>query len=500
MSSGQRSFRIGPPQRNTFIAGLSLAQIICIAVALVGSLGLIRLLPFGVAAPIAIVLSGVCLALGFLPIGGRRLDEWAPALIAWFRRTNAGTRRTFISPTPLVGEVIGKGGRSVPPPVLAGVKIMKVGLEGGRELGIIKDGKEGTYSAVIEVRSETFALLDAGEQERRLSAWASVLANCAREGTAIHRLQWIERAIPEDGDAIEGYLREHIALPSDHPLVESYRNLIEQAGPVTQQHQIFIVVQVSTVRSHRALRQHTKGGASTDEGACEILVREIKNLENVMRQADLRVVGALNSRDVAYHLRTAFDPAAVRKLAARAQGDEDLKGTAPRNAWPMATEVKWNSYRTDGSHHATFWVAEWPRIDAPADFLAPLLLQTRCDRVVSVVMEPVSPSKALRDVEQAHTTYIADQEIRDRAGYTVTARRKREYEALMRKEQELADGHAAYRFSAYVSVTAENDEQLEWVSTEVEQAAHMSRLDLRRCWGEQDTAFCCTLPLGRGLR
>ena len=30
--------------------------------------------------------------------------------------------------------------------------------------------------------------------------------------------------------------------------------------------------------------------------------------------------------------------------------------------------------QVDGMVHATFWVAEWPRVEVRSDFLAPLLL------------------------------------------------------------------------------------------------------------------------------
>ena len=34
---------------------------------------------------------------------------------------------------------------------------------------------------------------------------------------------------------------------------------------------------------------------------------------------------------------------------------------------------------------------------------------------------------------------------------------------------------------------------------EIEQAAGQARIELRLLYGEQDVAFTCTLPLGRGL-
>jgi len=70
---------------------------------------------------------------------------------------------------------------------------------------------------------------------------------------------------------------------------------------------------------------------------------------------------------------------------------------------------------------------------------------------------------------------------------------------VVRREEELADGHAAVRYSGYVTVTAPNLDQLEDGCETTEQAAGQARLELRRLYGDQERAFLCTLPLGRGL-
>jgi hypothetical protein len=164
----------------------------------------------------------------------------------------------------------------------------------------------------------------------------------------------------------------------------------------------------------------------------------------------------------------------------------------------MATSVEWSRVRTDANWHATYWIAEWPRIDVGPDFLAPLLLGP-LRRSIGVVMEPVSPSRAVRAVEQARTADIADSELRRRGGFLSTARRAREAELVARRETELADGHGSYRFSGYVTVTAPSAPQLEaWCET-TEHAAGQARLELRRLYGDQERALLCTLPLCRGL-
>jgi hypothetical protein len=81
----------------------------------------------------------------------------------------------------------------------------------------------------------------------------------------------------------------------------------------------------------------------------------------------------------------------------------------------------------------------------------------------------------------------------------VTARHNREQQSVEERDVELADGHAQFRFSGYVTVTAGSPEELTAARSAVEHAAGQARIELRLLYGEQDAAFTCTLPLGRGL-
>ena len=102
-------------------------------------------------------------------------------------------------------------------------------------------------------------------------------------------------------------------------------------------------------------------------------------------------------------------------------GDDE---TAERWPWPMAVRPEWDAVRTDGTWHATYWIAEWPRIDVTPDFLGPLLLAP-LRRSLVMVMEPMSPTRAARQVARARTADIADGELRQRSGFLVTARPSR---------------------------------------------------------------------------
>jgi hypothetical protein len=114
-------------------------------------------------------------------------------------------------------------------------------------------------------------------------------------------------------------------------------------------------------------------------------------------------------------------------------------------------------------------------------------------------MEPLGPEEAARKVEASRTADLADAELRRRGGFLSTARRSRESEVLARRESELAEGHASFRYAGFLTVSAPSAEELVTACDTVQHAAGQCRLALRRLYGDQAAAYTCTLPLARGL-
>jgi Putative type VII ESX secretion system translocon, EccE len=266
---------------------------------------------------------------------------------------------------------------------------------------------------------------------------------------------------------------------------------LETESLVAQRHEVLLAVSVHAGHAARAVR--SAGGG--DAGACTVLLREVASLRRRLGEAGIDAGAVLRPAGLARAVRRGFDA----DVSMRARGDAELDAAGPSAPWPLAIASEWGAVRVDGTWHATYWVAEWPRTEVGPDFLGPLLLASDVRRSVSVVMEPMSPLRAARRVEQARTADIADAELRRRGGFLPTARRRREEEVLVHRETELADGHAQFRFTGYVTVTAEDPVALDDACGQVEQAAAQAGLELRRCYGDQARAFTCTLPLGRGL-
>ena len=346
----------------------------------------------------------------------------------------------------------------------------------------------------------SFGLLARAEQETRQAGWGSVLAGLAHEGSPVSRIQWLERTVPADGDEIGRYLGEAWAretVPSDSLAMQSYLELTSSAPAATTDHELFVCLQIDAKRAWRQIKR-TGGKQGVDAGACAVLLRELEALAERLAGADVRVVGALRPGVLAAAVRVAFDPWSRPGLARLAAADPDRDGLDEAAAWPLGAEAAWGSTkRTERSMRPIGSPAgrastSVPPSSPPAPARADGAGDRRHDRADLAL-------KAIREVEAARTSDEADRELRGRMGFMETARRRRQTEAVARREEELADGHAV-RFAGYVTVSARTLEELERHCSEVEHAAQMSRLELLRLYGQQDEAFTYTLPLCRGLQ
>lgn len=479
-----RGYKLGSAEPKKLLMGFRTSQVVICAIGILFSFTLLAAGQLLLVVVVVIVAAG----LAFLPFGGRNLDEWIPIFAKWIVTGSSG--RSYHAAAPLLGHTDRKVQMVSAPPFVKGVKLLKVIHSEGREIAVIKDTSNGTYSAVLAIRGHSFVLAGREDQEQQLAGWGSVLSRFAREGSVLSRVQWIERAIPENSQLMHDYYDSVATMDPNNPVSSAYMELIDTAVPVTTSHEVYLVLQISQYRAAKQIKQ--AGGG--DDGSCEVLLRELVNAAGEIAGAGFQVLGALNRDQVARLIRTTFEPSVSEELSHRAG-----TGLTMNEIWPMTTETEWSLYRTDSSFHRTFWISDFPRTEVGADFMAPLMLQSLITRTISVVMEPIAPAKALREVEVAKTSFLADEELRARGGYVSNSGREREYMKLQERESELADGHGAYRFSAYLTCSARSEEELEYASQSIEQASHQSHLVLRLLYGEQDTAFATILPLARGL-
>ncbi len=179
-------------------------------------------------------------------------------------------------------------------------------------IGLWHDHREHTYTAVLILEGSSFHLLETEEQERRESAYGRMLAALCDSARHLKRLQILERTVPDTGDTLHrDYTSRasHLVRPDEaHPpqaAIDSYEAVIAAAGPVGQRHETYVAV---CLDAKSAARDIARAGGG-DRGAAAVVDREIRRLSADLVSAGVRVHGYAPPRQLAYILRTAFDPA-----------------------------------------------------------------------------------------------------------------------------------------------------------------------------------------------
>jgi Putative type VII ESX secretion system translocon, EccE len=500
VSSKRLGYRFGPLEQRGMLGPIGLGQALTTAAGVIAAIATLDAAPSASGAFAALLLFAVAVVSAFAPLGRRTPAGWAPILVAYAVRRLRGHAR-LRSQAPIQGvrgrlpRTSAGAGAIAPskpdaPAPLRGVRITEVDYR-DRRIGALSELRGRRLTAVLACQVVAFSLLDPEAQERRLGRWGLVLSGAA--GGAARRLQWIERTAPAQGDQLVRWLHAERdpAIPlRGTPMIESYLELIGTTAKVTQEHEILVAVQVD------AGRVRDRGPAAVTRALVEQTERVAQGLE----AAEVAVLGALSSGQLARALRTAFDPFARAELAELEAADPDREGLSEVNAWPLGAEDGWDRYRSDGALHATYWIAGWPRVDVSPMFMDALLGRSSAVRTVAVTFEPLPAERSTREVEAAVTRDRADRELRARFGQSETARQRQAQEATLRREAELAAGHAEVRLAGFVTVSGRDGDELLRASSEVHEHAARARLELHRMYGQQADAFTFTLPLCRGLR
>lgn len=504
-------YHFGPLERRGLVAGWRGGQIATVASGLVVAVLVLRADSSVTGAIAALAVVGVAVAAATWPVGGRTLEEWAPDAVRYATgaKRRRGTRSDPFATLQLLGVEVGTPGDGVSVP---------------RQVGVVVDDAIRSYTAVMRASDAGFMLLGEEEKVQRVSAWAGVLSSMALDGSSVRRVQWVARNVPDArGAFIDRAGASRAAVEGDGAARNSYAALLEAESAACGHREVLLALGIRAGRAARSVK-----AAGGEAGACALVVREAAALRRRLADAGIGAGDVLGPEELAHSLRRALESGISTEAgharsrascsgsrAAAGETWEGARNTVPidgdsRRAegrsrhrhlwpWPMGVQSEWDRVLVDDSWHATYWISEWPRTDVGPDFLGPLLLMGEVRCAVSVVMEPLGPIQAARKIEQARTADIADSELRRRGGFLATARRRREQEVLVQRETELADGHAPFRFSGYVSVSASDLEGLEEARGKVEQAAARCGLELRLCHGDQARALLSTLPLTRGL-
>ncbi|GAA1953893.1 SCO6880 family protein [Agromyces allii] len=424
---------------------------------------------------------GSAALIAVFPLGGRKLVEWVPITTKWMHRAARGQltyRRRILRPRPV-------GTLALPGDAAA----LREWHDPESGAVMIHDPHEQTLTAILAISHPAFALIDPGEQHRRVQGWGRVLAGACRSGR-IARIQVSERTLPDSGTGLAEWWERH-GTDDDSWAANTYRDLIERAGPAGERHATTISLALDLTAAARQVRAN--GGGM--RGAAAVLRQEMTALSSALRTADLIVSGWLTAAELAVALRTAYDPAMAVELDRHPDVGRDLA-----TAGPVAVTETWDRLRTDSAYHAVLWISEWPRSQVYPGFLAPIVFTNGVLRTLALHYIPVRADQAARDIRKKKTELISDAHQRSRIGQIEDASATAEYGDVLQQEADLTAGHGVLRVTGLVSVSAPTFDELDIAVATIEQAAIQASCEVRRLVGQQAQAFAAvSLPICRSV-
>jgi hypothetical protein len=480
-----QTVRFPRAEHGGLLLGLTLPQLILTGAALL----LIAVAAFaglGPAPALLLALSGgTLLATAFGRVDGHPAYRWL--LLRGATELRRATRQDRFRARPERPRAAGTLGL---PGTAASLRVIQRSAESGATFAAVHDPHARTLTAVLRVHGTAFALLDSGEQDRRVRGWSRALAGLC-QGGRIARVQVLERTVPDSGDALAAYAEQHLSSEDSWP-AQVYQDLVRSAAPASELHETYLAVSLDLVGLGRQVKQ--AGGGL--RGATTLLAQETVSLESSLQAAGLTPNGWLDAGGIAAVTRSAYDPAAHHSDIV-----PDAHEPAPESGGPVAVDEAWDRLRSDSGFHAVYLVAQWPRVEVGADFLDPLVFTPGVRRALSIVAQPVGTDQALKEIRRAKTQHVTDAAQRARIGQIEDEALAAEYRDVLAREHDLVAGHGELRFIGLLAVTACTGDELDAACGQVETAAIQAMVDLRRLVGQQAEAFvAAALPLGRGLR
>ena len=418
-------------------------------------------------------------ALAFVRIAGRTVDEWALTAASYTWENYRGRTRYLADAPPSLNTAEEPGLEL--PGVLAPLRLLE--SEG---VAVLHHPWDRSFTAVARLAYPGLGLIEDAEVERRVAAWGRMLGSLCTGDRAPFRLQLVVRTLPDPAATLRSWHEQHVDPAAPMASILANETLLATAAPAACRRETYLAVTLTARHAQLAI----KGAGGGEQGGCAVLLRQVKALTAPLATADIRAADWLGCGELAGVVRCGFDPHALPAL------DRNRTGLPPHLAGPAGAEARWSTYRHDAMTSATYAVHAWPLRPVTHAVLASLLADTTYRRAVAIHYAPLGPREAQRAVTVERTRREAAVRLRARTGQAPSAAEEHELARADGQDHDNAQGTGLVRFTAYLTVTVEDEDLLEEACAEAETAALQAGLELRRLHGAQDTGFALTLPAG----
>lgn len=372
---------------------------------------------------------------------------------------------------------------------------------------VVWDARSGTatVSAVVATpglglpRQDVPSTLTAEEREGLTFAWAQVLGSFTQK-QHIQRVCVLEQTRPSTVARERRYFDEHDKAV--HPdIQDSYREALDQADENVVMHRTQLTITFNMSGDARAL---VKGGGGGKEGMLSLAGLEMSTTEEALYGAGFHRVEWMNAREWGAWGRSLIDP--VMQDAVDTRIGTPWEGVDPQAAVPMLINDERTYVETDSAWHRTYWVQEWPRYETYPGFMSSLVFAKQQSgapvrHTFALVGSPVQVGQAMKRLDEEKRTWISNAQLRAKAGKPHSMADDADWKAIQEHESDLVAGQGELRFSAYLTVTSTEKENLEQESASMLNACSATGLEPRLVtWQQAEALMNVAYPCGLGMK
>lgn len=424
---------------------------------------------------IAVIVATVLTPLLIQDRHGRTALQAATARIAWWRGRSRGQHLYRSGPLGIIAR-----GTCHLPGLLAMSRVVDAHDSYGQPFAIVVMPQTGHYTVVLECGADGAALVDQDQVDTWVAYWGQWLAALSFEPGLVAASVTVETA-PDLGHRLGREVHSNLS-PQAPQLAKDVLHQVVQNYPSGS-------AQVSTrvALTYSAIPKPGAKKRSLEEMAREIGAR-LPGLSRNLAMTGAGTARALTARQLSEAVRVAYDPAAQALL--EDASDEELDWN---DAGPAATQEYWDHYVHDSGVSITWAMSEAPRGEVLSNVMTGLVSphQDISRKRVTFLYRPYDPGTAATLVERDRK----DARFRI-TGNNAAARDAVAVAAADQTAREEAKGAGLVRFAMLVTATVRSSDELPAAAAAIDTLAPPARVQLRRVYGSQASAFAAALPLG----
>lgn len=355
----------------------------------------------------------------------------------------------------------------------------------GRPFALLEVPATGHYTVVFATEPDGASLVDEEQIDSWVAHWGNWLASLADEPGLAATSVTVETA-PDSGARLQREVLGHMDNGAPLAAKAMLREVVDTYPEGS-----------ATIRAWVALtfRAAVSGKRRGRDEMARLLAARLPALGQRLGSTGAGAARPVTAQQLCELVRIAYDPQAAELFdAAYSAGD------VPALAWddvgPAATEAGWADYRHDNARSVTWSMTAAPRGEVQSSVLYQLLAPHAdiARKRVTLLYRPLDSADAARLVEQDKR--VAD--FRATSSKRPSARIQAEQRSATATTKEEAKGAGLVNFGLVVTATVDGDGSKQGPDAEaaVDNLAATARIQLRRVYGSQDSAFAAALPLG----